>query len=80
MDGSFYDRVFGINPYGASGSYHLGGEGGGLWFVMNRWHACCREGMWLLTMTVRSAAPSWCAPNGNYNAVMDDFGNLVVVP
>lgn len=68
-----------FSPNTGAGSYIPGGLGSGLWFVLNRWHEMGRHGTWLVTMSIRSGYGLWVRPNGNYNAVVDDFGNLVIV-
>lgn len=40
-----------------------------------RWHECCEPGCWVVSFS----AGLWDLSMRNYDAVMDDFGNLVEV-
>lgn len=42
-----------------------------------RHHDCCKPGMWIVTIFCALGGESSIAVN--FNAVVDDFGNLVVV-
>lgn len=72
------DRRRGISPFNAytsaSGSYVKGNAGypTNLLVIINRWHFCARDGHYLLTV-------GYCGHLANHNAVVDDFGNLMIV-